>query len=103
MEIISARTAAATSDKLQITQNMLPVVVMATKLSSGEEITIDFSDDGGSSWETLSIGGADQKLSLTNKQIGIFTPNLLRFTKGTTLNQVRVSAIIREYLNGEAQ
>lgn len=101
MLVIPQQTDPFTSEKFPITQQMGPVTFTATGLSTGEEVTIQFSDDAGTTWEDLWLNGNKQVIKSVHKAASVYTPLVVRLVKPQTQNPVRVVAIVKEYTNGE--
>lgn len=87
--IISARTGAVAT-KTPVQYNEVPVSLFATLLGTGEEITIWFSEDDGTTWEELYLDGSQVLLTETNKAVTLYGPLVLAVTKPSTTAAVGV-------------
>ena len=86
--IFDAKTSAATSDRISIYAEKLPVTFGVVGMSPGEEITVEFQVNG--IWESLFVAGSQAKLTSSNKVISVYSPFPIRLTKGLTDNPVSV-------------
>lgn len=91
--IIAAATGAATRVIVSVEEQGL---LMATNLGGAEAITIEFTPDGGTTWETLAIGGAAQTLIVLGNVKVITGPITLGVSKGSTSAAVGVWLATKE-------
>lgn len=96
MTLISATTAAVTTDRVSLGVSQCPVTIIATGLSTGEEVAFETSADGGSTWEAITLQNVAIVLSSTNNMKAIYAPMLFRLVKGVTLNPVAVAMLANE-------
>ena len=88
-EIIAKQTAAANSGPFIVNENM-PVTLVATGLTTGDEVTIEISYDG-ILWESSVVDSVADALSEDNNPKTIYGPGMFRAVKAITSGTVGVA------------
>ena len=97
LNIIPSQTGAFTSDPIEIDGDKIPATIVAIGLSSGEEIGIEISNDGGSTWEQVRVGASDFKVTYeTAHTLIIGAKGTIRFVKGITTNPVSLGLSVKD-------
>ena len=93
--IITAKTAAETTDRITLTAQNTPCSFTAIGLASGEDIVFEFGDGAGN-WETAQQNGATVALKDTNQNQGIYGPCEIRFVKPTSAGAAGVTWHVKD-------
>ena len=94
VELISATTdAVSTKAPYKITQDRVPVTIVADNLAGSEEVDFYFSIDAGANWVLLQVDGSPVVLTATDNAKTFFGPMLIGVVKDATASACGVYAV----------
>ena len=96
--VISPQTTAVDTERISISEAMVPVTFQTTGLGSGEEIAFQVTAQSVSAptdWEDAVQGGGDIVLSIDQNSQRIASPCIIRLSKPSTAAAVGVMMIDR--------
>lgn len=94
--LITAQTEAANSTGVELGRynnfiTHIPATFFGWGFSGEDDATIQFSVDGGTTWNNLVIGGETVTLDSDNNARSIYGPGHYRVSKGVTTGEVGVA------------
>lgn len=93
--LLAATTSSAQSTKVvvgrgEVPREQRPISISAPGMAGAENADVQFSQDGGTTWNDLFEDGVQIRLTATNNMITIFGPGVFRIDKEATAAAVGV-------------
>lgn len=83
-QIITETTSAANSGIISVSAHDHVTFGVTGTLGGAENIDVQYTDDGGSTWKDLYQDGSQVRLTTTNNLVTVYGPGLFRLAKEAT-------------------
>ena len=83
-QIITEGTGAAQSEPIPVSAGDLVSIAITGTVAAGEYLDIQYTDDGGATWQDLYQDGSQVRLTDTNNMVTVYGPGIFRVDKDST-------------------